>query len=152
MKVKGGPAWAPESVPTFWINHASRLIMRHFEEQLRPLGFGMAYLPVIIALEENGPLLQRDLLERAHVEQPTMAALLGRMERDGLIVRAPDPADGRARRVSLTAKAKARLPAVMNAMQRVVERAMSGVSERERAALMATLQRVVENLDDPTAG
>ncbi|WP_437591370.1 MarR family winged helix-turn-helix transcriptional regulator [Sorangium sp. So ce1000] len=151
MEVKGDPAWAPESAPTFWVNHASRLIMRHFEEQLRPLGFGMAYLPVVMALEENGPLLQRDLLERARVEQPTMAALLARMERDGLIVRLPDPTDGRARQVSLTATAKARLPKVMHAMQHVVERAMSGVSERERAALMATLRRVVENLSDPAA-
>ncbi|WP_437518154.1 MarR family winged helix-turn-helix transcriptional regulator [Sorangium sp. So ce1099] len=152
MKVKGGPAWAPESAPTFWINHASRSLMRHFEEQLRPLGFGMAYLPVIIALEENGPLLQRDLLERARVEQPTMAALLARMERDGLIVRVPDPTDGRARQVSLTAKAKARLLAVKRAMQQVVERAMAGVSEAEGAALIATLRRVVENLNDPAAG
>ena len=67
----------------------------------------MAYLPVAIALEENGSLLQKQLAERAHVEQPTMAALLVRMERDGLISREALPDDKRSSRISLSAKAKA---------------------------------------------
>ena len=146
MKVKRAPVWDPVSTPTFWINQASRALMRRFEEQLRPLGFGMAYLPVVIALEENGPLQQKDLLERAYVEQPTMAALLARMERDGLITRTPAPDDGRARLVSLTPKAKALLPIVKEAMFEVVERALAGVSARDRATLVALLQVVVKNL------
>src|SRR5271170_1592825 len=100
MKVKTGPRWDPESAPSFWINHASRLLMRHFEQRLRPLDFGMAYLPVVVALQENGSLLQKELAERAHVEQPTMAALLTRMESDGLIAREAHPSDKRASQVS----------------------------------------------------
>ena len=147
MQVKGGPRWNPESSPTFWINHASRLIMRRFEQRLRPLDFGMAYLPAVIPLEEDGALLQRHLAERAHVEQPTMAALLARMERDGLITRAPHPGDGRARRITLSAKAKARLPAAKARLGEVVKQATAGFSQRERATLMALLRRVVVNLD-----
>src|SRR3954467_12220457 len=109
MKVKSGPRWNPESSPTFWINHASRLLMRRFEQRLRPLDFGMAYLPVVVALQENGALLQKQLAQHAHVEQPTMAALLARMERDGLISREPHPSDKRASQISLSAKAKERL-------------------------------------------
>ncbi len=101
MKNKSHSHWDPESTPTLWINHASRLLMRHFEERLRPLDFGMAYLPVAIALEENGALPQRQLAEHAHVEQPTMAALLVRMERDGLISREPHPSDKRSSLISL---------------------------------------------------
>src|SRR4051812_26796376 len=32
-------SWDLGSSPTFWINHASRLLMRHFEQRLRPLDF-----------------------------------------------------------------------------------------------------------------
>jgi len=147
MKGKRDPRWDPESSPTFWVNHASRSIMRRFEQRLRPLDFGMAYLPVVIALKENGALLQRHLAERARVEQPTMAALLARMERDGLIVRKPHPSDRRASQISLSAKAKARLPSARERLGEVAEQATLGFSERELATLIALLRRVVNNLD-----
>ncbi len=138
--------WAPENVPTFWINHASRLIMRQFEDELRPLGFGFAYIPVVVALEESGPSIQKDLVSRAHVEQPTMTALLARMERDGIIQRAADPMDGRANRISLTPEASRKLPQVRAALNTVVERAMAGLNPDAQHALMHSLQRVVQNL------
>ncbi|MEO8184857.1 MAG: MarR family transcriptional regulator [Deltaproteobacteria bacterium] len=151
MKNTNGSAWDPASTPTFWINHASRALLRSFEDQLRPLGFGMAYLPVAIALEENGPLQQKDLLEHAHVEQPTMAALLSRMERDGLITRTAAPDDGRARLIALTPRAKANLSKGKQAMRGVFDRALAGVSERKRSALITTLRTVVNNLGAASA-
>jgi MarR family transcriptional regulator for hemolysin len=147
MKVKRDLRWDPESAPTFWINHASRLLMRHFEQRLRPLDFGMAYLPVVVALEEKGPLLQKQLAEHARVEQPTMAALLARIERDGFISREQHPSDKRATQISLSAKAKTRLPLAKERLKEVVDQALSGFSERERATLIALLRRVVNNLD-----
>lgn len=138
--------WDPESAPSFWINHASRLLMRHFEQRLRPLDFGMAYLPVVVALEEKGPLLQKQLAEHAQVEQPTMAALLARMERDGLIAREAHPSDRRASNIRLSPKAKARVPSAKERLTEVAERAMAGFSPSERATLIALLRRVVANL------
>jgi len=148
MKVKTVPVWDPESTPTFWINHASRLLMRHFERDLRPLDFGMAYLPVLVPLEEEGSLLQRELAERAHVEQPTMAALLARMERDGLIARRRHPTDKRASEVSLSTKARTRLPQAKTKLAAVVARALSGLTRQECATLISLLRRVVENLSE----
>ena len=121
--------------------------MRLFEQVLRPAGFGMAYFPVIVALEENGALLQKDLAKIAHVEQPTMAALLGRMERDGIIIRKAHPADKRASLISLTAKAKRHLPEVKETMVQIAEQAVSGLNENERETLLTLLKRVTENLD-----
>lgn len=139
--------WDPAAAPTFWINHASRLLMRQFEQQLRPLEFGMAYLPVAMMLHEQGPLLQKALAERAQVEQPTMAALLTRMERDGLIARGPHPHDKRASLISLTPKAESRLPAAMALMGAVAARATTGLGPEEKALLLGLLQRIVANLE-----
>ena len=124
--------------------------MRRFEERLRPLGFGMAYLPVAIALEEHGPLQQKDLLAYARVEQPTMTALLARMERDRLITRKHDPADARARLVALTPRARSVLSSVKEAMAAVVEEALLGISAADRNVLVRALQLVVGNLGDQT--
>jgi DNA-binding MarR family transcriptional regulator len=139
--------WQPATAPTFWINHASRLVMREFERRLRPLALGFAYLPVLMALEEHGELLQKELAERAHVEQPSMAALLARMERDGIVARAPHPDDKRASRIALTRRGKARLPSALQALSEGVEQALRGFSRAERATLIELLSRVVSNLD-----
>lgn len=147
MQVKPLSPWAPESTATFWINQVSRMLLRRFEQRLRPLDFGMAYLPVAVAIEEHGALQQKQLAERAHVEQPTMAALLGRMERDGLIRREPHPADGRASLITLSRKGAARLPSAKAGLVEIAQRATAGFSESERATLIALLQRVAQNLD-----
>ena len=149
MKVKPARRWDPESTPSFWINHASRLLLRQFEQRLRPLDFGMAYLPVVIALEEQGSQLQKELIEQGHVEQPTMAALLTRMERDGLIAREPHPSDKRASLIALTPKAKARLPEAKERLGEVADRLTAGFTDHERATLLALLKRAVQNLGEP---
>ena len=143
--------WDPTSVPTFWINHASRLLMRHFDERLRPLGLSMAYLHVAITIQEHGPLQQTELLRFVHVEQPTMAALLKRMERDRLISRKPDPRDSRAKLVALTSRARTAVANAKDMMTKVVEEALAGVSEPDQRRLVELLQLVIRNLsDDPS--
>ncbi len=128
------------------------MLMRRFEQRLRPLGFGMAYLPVLVALEENEGLLQRELAQRAHVEQPTIAALLARMERDGLISRAPDPDDLRVQRISINARAKSRLPEAKARLTEVAEVVTRGFSGQERETFLAMLRRAVANLEAAAEG
>lgn len=147
MKINRNAPWAPETIATFWINQASRLLMRTFEQRLRPLNFGMAYLPVAIALEEKGDMQQKQLADYASVEQPTMAALLVRMERDGLIVRKPHPVDKRSSYISLTRQARVTLPQVKESLFDVVEQATSGMSDEECSALVSSLQRMIKNLE-----
>jgi MarR family transcriptional regulator, transcriptional regulator for hemolysin len=121
--------------------------VRHFEQRLRPFEFGWAYFPVVVALKENGRLTQKELAEHAKVEQPTMAALLARMERDGLIARECNPTDKRSSWISLSAKANARLPRAMKQLAEVVELATSGLSRGECTSLIEILRRIVNNLD-----
>lgn len=148
MNVKHRARWDPEASPTFWVNHASRLLMREFEQRLRPLDFGMASLPVAEALKERGPLAQKQLAELSHVEQPTMAALLTRMERDGLILREPHPTDKRATLLSLSAKAKSRLPSAEEGLLEIAERALRGFTAQERTLTLTLMRRIVKNLDE----
>ena len=126
--------------------------MRRFDDRLRPLGFSMAYLRVAVALEEHGALQQSHLLEHVAIEQPTMAALLTRMERDRLLVRKSDPNDARARLVSLTPRGATVLTRAKKLMLDVVEEAMRGVSKDDRERLVRTLQVVVQNLDEDSSG
>lgn len=55
------------------------------------LGLAIARVPVLYALKDGAHSTQTELAKMAHIEQPTMAQLLGRMERDGLIGRTANP-------------------------------------------------------------
>lgn len=81
------------------------------------------------------------------VEQPSMAQLQARMERDGLIRRAP-PRDRRSSLIALTDKARAKLPAGRGILEAGNREAMSGLSDEEVAPLIDLLQRVLANAEE----
>ena len=83
----------------------------------------------------------------AKIEQPPMAQMLARMERDGLIQRAPDPADGRSSRITLTEVAEARLPDAVAALLRGNREVLRGFTDEEAGLLIALLTRLIANLD-----
>src|SRR5215475_4898930 len=55
----------------------------------------------LATIERHGPLTPSELAELERVRRPTITRTLGCLEREGLIERAPDPADGRSALVSV---------------------------------------------------
>lgn len=147
--------------PGYMTNLAARLFARAIDRRLKPLGLTSGQLPVLFALGDGldldqialagageiapPALSQKQLVEIAEIEQPTMAATLSRMERDGLITRRPDPADGRSALIALTPAALQKLPAVRAALQAVNKSALAGL-EGEEAQFLRLLGRVVSGL------
>ncbi|WP_369335416.1 MarR family winged helix-turn-helix transcriptional regulator [Luteibacter sahnii] len=86
------------------------------------------------------------------VEQPSMAQMLSRLVRDGLIVRSPHPEIGRAQRIALTPVAIALLPQTQQAFAEGSRRCFSGFSADERHAAVGYLKRMHDNLCDGRAG
>lgn len=139
----------PREYPTFWINHVSRLLMREFEAALRPLGFGVAYLPVVRELMQ-GPATQRRLLDRLRVAQPTLTNLIQRMERDGIVRRTSHPTDRRAAVIELTEQARQKLPEVFAALEGVANPAIGGLSPGDLDHMVRALKAISRNLgEDP---
>lgn len=135
------------ATPGHLISLAARGFARLSEARLKPLGFGVGHLPVLVALREGRASTQRDLARFAKIEQPPMAQMLARMERDGLIRRIPDPADGRSARVFLTEAAEARLPSAIACLFQGNRDALDGFTDQEAAQLVALLTRLNANLD-----
>jgi MarR family transcriptional regulator for hemolysin len=135
------------STPGHLISLAARGFARLSEARLKPLGFGVGHLPVLVALRDGRVSTQRDLARFAKVEQPPMAQMLARMERAGLIQRAPDPADGRSSRIMLTKAAEARLPDAIAVLLRGNREVLQGFTDEEARLLVALLTRLIANLD-----
>src|SRR4029078_10562885 len=87
--------WAQHERPGYLINRAARLMLRLADIKFRPLGLGVASFPVLSMLRTGQKLAQQELGAGAPIQAPSMAQLLSRLERDGMIKRSPDPADGR---------------------------------------------------------
>ncbi|MBB3456649.1 DNA-binding MarR family transcriptional regulator [Rhizobium sp. BK313] len=135
------------STPGHLISLAARGFARLSESRLKPLGFGVGHLPVLVALQNGNASTQRDLARFARVEQPPMAQMLARMERDGSIQRTRDPADGRSSRIVLTKAAQERMPEAIETLFQGNREALIGFTDAEAAQLVHFLMRLIENLD-----
>ena len=132
--------------PGHLINRLSKLSLRWADERFQRLGLAAAQMPVLYALKDGASSTQTELARMAHIEQPTMAQLLVRMERDGLIRRAANPDDKRSSLVSLTPRALKQLPAAREVLREGNKLALEGFTEREVETLIRLLQRVLKNV------
>jgi DNA-binding MarR family transcriptional regulator len=139
--------WNPSESASFWVNRASRALQRAQDAKLAALGFSMSHMPILHALEDGAPRSQKDLALAARVEQATMAEMIKRLERDGVVTRKPNPLDGRGVLVTLTARAKKGWPSAKRELTKVEDEAVAGLTRREAKTLRELLRRVVEHLD-----
>ena len=85
------------------------------------------------------------------IEQQTMAQLLTRMERDGLIRCTDNPDDKCSSLISLTPLTLKKLPEAKTILSEGNNVALKGFTDREIATLSKLLLRVVKNLDPEIA-
>lgn len=137
--------------PMRLIGQINRTFARIVDAPLRELGFAIGQLPVLVALKNADALSQAELARLAQVEQSSMAQLLNRMERDGLVHRVADANDKRSRLISLTDPAQRRMPAAKSVMDATSRQALAGFSKAEKEQLAALLSRVNANLERATA-
>jgi DNA-binding MarR family transcriptional regulator len=131
----------------YQINHLARLMAQALRVRIAPLGVVPGQFAQLLALYEEDGQSQRELCERVRVEQPTMANTLRRMERDGLVRRLPDPGDGRRAVVMLTERARGLQEALVDAARSVNSDAARDINDEEIAAFMATMARIISNLE-----
>lgn len=125
------------------VNRAARLLRTLADQRLEPLGLSSGQLPVLTALLADEALSQKALTEQAGIEQPTMAATLGRMERDAIIERHPDPNDRRSSLFSLTPATRDKAEAIKAVIQGINVDSLAGFPADDRARLRRMLGALV---------
>lgn len=96
----------PKTNPARQINYLARLLTRYFDKRLASIGVNVAYLPVLGALQDVPQLSQKELTEIGWIGQPAMAQMLGKMVKEGLLIRTADESDGRKALFALSHKAR----------------------------------------------
>jgi MarR family transcriptional regulator for hemolysin len=73
------------------------------DKRLKHLGIGQAgWMTIAMIAKSAEPMSQRALADVVGVEGPSMVSMLDRLEREGLVTRAPSPTDRRVKLVHLT--------------------------------------------------
>lgn len=142
--------WQPQTMPAILIAGAARALARVSDARFRDVGISTSQLPVLAALKDGAQLAQKELAIAAGVEQSSMAQLLNRMERDGLIFRTPDPHDKRSSLIALTTLALDLFPPARAVLQRGNQEALLGFSDAERDTLVQLLLKLMANICDGT--
>jgi MarR family transcriptional regulator for hemolysin len=130
----------------FVVGSLHRIINRHLAQRTAPHGVMPGQFPVLRVLRDVKVSTQMELAKLVGVEQPSMAATLRRMERDGLIQRVTDAQDARRQLVSLTEHGKIMLAVMTESAMTVYRQACEGLSEDEVAEFMRLALRMQENL------
>ena len=122
--------------------------MRRIMEAERPLleahGVSMwAY--VALTLLARGPApTQLALAESMGYDKTRLIKILDGLEVQGLITRAPDPSDRRARVIELTPQGRAKFAAIQQDVHAMEDELLSALGAAERKALRTALPRLAD--------
>lgn len=97
----------------------------------------------LATIERHGPLTPSEVAEIERVKRPSITRTLGCLEREGLIERAADPADGRSSLVSVNAGGRERLRRLRSRKNAYLARRMRDLDAEE----IETLERAAAILD-----
>lgn len=106
----------------------------------------VAQARVLQRISPNGTRLT-ELAEASQVTKQTAGFLVDQLERAGYVRRVPDPADGRARLVQLTAKAASAVPVGNGEVAKIEAEWERHLGPRRMAALRNALTRLREITD-----
>jgi DNA-binding MarR family transcriptional regulator len=115
-------------------------------ERFAAAGFGEvrpSYGSLLVPLFEEDGLRMSELASRARLSKQTMTTMVRLLERDGLVRRLPDPRDGRATRVFLTARARAFHPVAERVLAELDELVAARLSPTDLDRLRAMLKGVM---------
>ena len=103
-----------------------------------------SYGSVLVPLFDEDGLRMGELARRARLSKQTMTELVRRLEGDGLVERRPDPADGRASLIFLTARSRDFEPAaavILDDLDRLVR---GQIGEQRAGELRASLTELLD--------
>jgi len=97
-----------------------------------------------------GPSRPSELASCAHLDLSTVSRHLAALERDGLVAKLADPADGRAHLVTVTDSGKAHVADFLARRDATVAQATERWTESERTELGRLLRKLAEDLAAPS--
>jgi MarR family transcriptional regulator, temperature-dependent positive regulator of motility len=103
---------------------------------------------LLAAIAEAEGASQSDLVMATSIDRSTLAEMMARMEKKGLIARTASAEDGRAKSVKLTREGRSRLEDALPAMRAVDAALLNTLAKTKRAGFCAALAGLAAAADD----
>lgn len=134
---------AMRDITGFLVNALAERLRNATEAALGDTGVRPRQLGLLLVLADEGAAQQQHLGERLGMDRTTTMQLVALLEADGLLVRTPDPSDGRAWMVTLTPRGTRVARTVARQSKRAADTAMAGLTPGESAALHSLLRKAL---------
>jgi DNA-binding MarR family transcriptional regulator len=129
------------------INLAARLTSKAARIRLGELGAWPGQIPLLLWLLEEDGLIQKELVQRAKMEQSTVAEHLDRLERDGFIRRRRLSSDKRKFGVFLTSKARAMSEELVTGLETGAHVFTAGIPKGDLATFDRVIRQIILRLE-----
>ena len=131
---------------------AQKALARSLDITLAPFGITSGQWNALNQLDEHGAMTQKDLAELLRKEPATVARLLDRLVKRGLVQRKPHPKDRRANIVENTPDASKLLVEIQPAVVARATQNAEGIYDDDLAVFFDVLDRVRHNASKVMAG
>jgi len=122
--------------------YAGHLLHHRLRERLCPEGIHRGQGRILSILAHRGTLSQTEIADSFHRRGATVTHMIQKLEEQELVERVADPADGRARQVSLTPAGRKAAKLVQETLDKL-EAQLSAILSSEQAEELANLLGLV---------
>jgi DNA-binding MarR family transcriptional regulator len=133
-----------ETLP-FEIAETAHALRKAFDRRAVGMGVTRAQWKVLFRLSRRPGLRQIELADMLDIEPITLSRIVDRLEEAGLVERVADPADRRAWRLHVTARAQPLVVKLRGVADEMIADAFAGIDPKDIETTRAVLERVREN-------
>ncbi|MBI4549488.1 MAG: MarR family transcriptional regulator [Candidatus Omnitrophica bacterium] len=120
---------------------------RFFGITLSKRKISLSQYHVLVALAQEGDLSMSQLAQRLQITKPAITNLVGKLEKEQLLVRKRDPKDRRMLPVGLTAKGEHTVKSIQKIFIDFIGRTFSRVSDADRFIIKRFYQILIEEME-----
>jgi len=128
----------------FLLKRAQLAVSRDIKNVFGTFDITAVQFSVLTVVDRNPGMAQRDLALALDVERPRMVPVLDTLERRDLVVRRPDPNDGRSRRIHLTDAGSVLLRELTEQFLKLERRLADRLGEDDLEQLLAALRQLAD--------
>lgn len=130
--------------PAHCVSHSlqktARAVARIYAEEMRPSGLTRGQFPILETLATVKVIPLSLLARRLYLDRTTLTRNLTPLERDGLVLRPPDPLDARVRQVAISSAGRRKLRAARRGWVRAQTRVLDTIGADAWRGLETTLR------------
>lgn len=131
----------------FVTNTAIKAVTEDFNKRLEKYGTTrIQWIAMYFLLKADKPMSQKELAALMNVQDPSLARLIDRMERDGLLQRIENPQDKRVKFLELTETGRSKAEALMPQGEEFSNLLLENVTDEEIENFHRVLDKMLKNI------